>query len=572
MVTTIGGREMTSNNQDTAKVKRAKEKWEAKKVRQDLDKMPETEERFTNTSGLTINRLYTPADLSVNYLDDQGFPGEYPYTRGVQSTGYRARPWTRRPITGFQSPEETNKRFKYLLDHGQTGLHFVFDMPTLTGYDSDHPLAEGEVGLGGMAIDSLADFEALLDGIRLDEVSVSYSHFGNVIFAMLLAVAEKQRVPFHKLRGTTQNDVLMYYHSCHFFDLPLRASLKHFVDVVEFATLHMPQWYTVSISGYNCREGGCSATQEMAFAFGDAMAYIEACLERGLKIDDFVPRFSFMLDAHINFFEEICKFRAMRRMWAKIVRERYGSTQPRSWQLRFHTQTAGSSLTVQQPLNNIVRSTIEALASVLGGTQSLHVSCHDEGFSVPSQEAAHVSLNIQNIIAYETGVTSTIDPLGGSYYVESLTNQMEEETWRILSKIEEKGGMVEAALSGWVQQEKANFTRQYQDEFETKKRIVVGVNEFQSEESAPIEIFRVPPEFEQEKTARLNRLRAERDNDAVKSALKNLAAACEQGSNTIEPTIEAVKTYATFGEIYQTMREVYGEVSVEEMHTACVSV
>ena len=563
---------MEFNNQDIAEIKRAKMKWEAEKVRNDLKNVPETQEKFTNTSGIKINRLYTPADITATYLNDIGFPGEYPYTRGVQSTGYRARPWTRRPITGFQSPEETNKRFKYLIEHGQTGLHFVFDMPTITGYDSDHPLAEGEVGLGGMAIDSLADFEALLDGIRLDEVSVSYSHFGNVITAMLLAVADKQGVPFHKLRGTTQNDVLMYFHSTNVFDLPLRAGLKHFVDVVEFATHHMPQWYTVSISGYNCREGGCSAAQEMAFAFGDAIAYIEACLERGLKIDDFVQRFSFMLDAHINFFEEICKCRAMRRMWAKIVRERFGSKEPRSWQLRFHTQTAGSSLTVQQPLNNIVRSTIEALASVLGGTQSLHVSCYDEGYSVPSQEAAQLSLNIQNIIAFETGVTSTIDPLGGSYYVESLTDQLEEEAWKILSRIEEQGGMVEASLSGWVQQEKADFIRQYQDEFEKKKRIVVGVNEFRSEASAPIDIFRVPPEFEQEKITKLRNLRAERNNDAVKSALERLAAACEQGKNTIWPTIDAVKTYATFGEIYQTMREVYGEVSLEEMQASCVNV
>ena len=417
-----------------------------------------------------------------------------------------------------------------------------------------------------------ADFEALLDGIRLDEVSVSYSHFGNVILAMLLAVTEKQGVPFHKLRGTTQNDVLMYFHSCHVFDLPLRASMKHFVDVVEFATKNMPQWYTVSISGYNCREGGCSAVQEMAFAFGDAIAYIEACLERNLKIDDFVQRFSFMLDSHINFFEEICKFRAMRRMWAKLVRDRFGSTNPRSWQLRFHTQTAGSSLTVQQPLNNIVRSTIEALASVLGGTQSLHVSCYDEGFSIPSQQAAQVSLNIQNIINYETGVTSTIDPLGGSYYVESLTNQMEEESWKILSKIDTLGGMVEAALSGWVQQQKANFVSGYQDDFENKKRIVVGVNEFQSEEAAPIEIFRVPPQFEREKIDRLKRLREERNNTAVKASLANLARACERGINTILPTIEAVKTYATFGEIYQTMREVYGEVTTDEMHSSCVKV
>jgi methylmalonyl-CoA mutase N-terminal domain/subunit len=563
---------MSSKDQESAAIKQAKEKWENERVAKDIQKVPETHKEFTNASGIPIQRVYTPADSSIDYLNDLGFPGEYPYTRGVQSTGYRAQTWTRRPITGFQSPEETNKRFKYLIEHGQSGLHFVFDMPTLTGYDSDHPWAEGEVGLGGMAMDSLADFEALLDGIKLDEISVSYSHFGNVMLAMLLAVAEKQGVPFNKIRGTTQNDVLMYFHSCHVFDLPLKASMKHFVDVVEFATENMPLWYTVSISGYNCREGGCSAVQEMAFAFGDAIAYIDACLERGLKIDDFVQRFSFMLDAHIDFFEEICKFRAMRRMWAKIVRERYGSAQSRSCQLRFHTQTAGSSLTVQQPLNNIARSTIEAVAAVLGGTQSLHVSCHDEGFSIPSQEAAQVSLNIQNIIASETGVTKTVDPLGGSYYVESLTDEMENAAWKILDQIDAQGGMVKAALSGWVQQEKANFTRQYQESIEKKERIVVGVNKFQSDKSSPIEIFKVPPEFENEKIAKLKKLRSERDNEAVKAALENLATACKQGENTILPTIEAAKTYATLGEIYQTMREIYGEVTVKEMNTSCVKV
>jgi methylmalonyl-CoA mutase N-terminal domain/subunit len=563
---------MAKSVQNEAKILEAQRKWEAEEVRSALKRIPERQTEFRNTSGISINRLYTPLDISIDFQKELGFPGQYPYTRGVDATGYRARLWTRRPITGFQSPEETNKRFKFLLKQGQTGLHFVFDMPTLTGYDSDNPLSAGEVGLGGMAIDSLADFEALLDGIRLDEVSVSYSHWGPVILAMLLAVAEKQGVPFHKLRGTTQNDVLMYYHSCHFFDLPIRANMKHFADVVEFATRNMPEWYTVSISGYNCREGGCSAVQEMAFAFGDAIAYIEVCLERGLKIDEFVQRFSFMLNGNIDFFEEICKYRTMRRMWAKILRERFGSTNPRSWQLRFHTQTSGASLTAQQPLNNIARSTIEALAAVLGGTQSLHVSCYDECFSVPSQQAAQVSLNIQNIIAYETGVSSTIDPLGGSYYVESLTNQMEDQAWKVLEKVDEHGGMLQAALSGWVQQQKADYVRQVQYELEQKKKIIVGVNDFQSEEELPIEIFRVPPEFEKEEIAKLQKLRRERDNNAVKQALKNLVTTCERGENTILPTLEAVKTYATFGEIYQAMRQVYGEVTTEEMHTACVKV
>ena len=551
---------------------RARERWERGNVSKAIKRIPERRKEFTNTSGIGIQGVYTPADISINYLDDLGFPGEYPYTRGVDSTGYRARLWTHRPITGFQSAEETNKRFKFLLKHGQTGLHFVFDMPTLTGYDSDDPWAEGEVGLGGMAIDSLSDFEALLEGIRLDEVSVSYSHWGPVIMAMLLAIAEKQGVPFKKLRGTTQNDVLMYFHSCHFFDLPIHANMKHFADLVEFATQHMPEWYTVSISGYNCREGGCSAVQEMAFALGDAIAYIDVCLERGLKIDEFVKRFSFMLNAHMDFFEEICKYRAMRRMWAKLLHKRFGSTDPRSLQLRFHTQTSGASLTAQRPLNNIARSTIEALAAVLGGTQSLHVSCFDECYSVPSQQAAQVSLDIQNIIGHETGVANTVDPLGGSYYVESLTNQMEQQAWELLEKIDQQGGMLDAALSGWVQQQKADYVQQAQSKLDNKQRIIVGVNEFQSEESLPIEIFRIAPDFEQEKKSKLRKLRNDRDNGRAKKALENLVRACERKENTIPPTLEAVKAYATFGEIYSAMRQVYGSVTTAEIHSACVKV
>ena len=559
---------MKSKNNE---IQEAREKWESTTVAEQMEKIPERYPEFRNTSEIAIKRLYTPEDASLDYLCDLGFPGEYPYIRGVDATGYRARIWTRRPITGFQSAEETNKRFKFLLGQGQTGLHFVFDMPTLAGFDSDDPLCEGEVGLGGMAIDSLADFEVLLEGIRLDEVSVSYSHWGPVIMAMLLAVAEKQGVPFHKLRGTTQNDVLMYYHSCHFFDLPIQANMKHFVDLVEFCTEEMPQWYTVSISGYNCREGGCSAVQEMAFAFGDAIEYINACLARGLKIDDFVRRFSFMLNGHMDFFEEICKFRAMRRMWAKLLRERYGATDPRALQLRFHTQTSGATLTAQRPLNNITRGTIEAMAAVLGGTQSLHVSCYDECFSVPSQQAAQVSLDIQQIIAYETGIASTVDPLAGSYYVENLTNQMEKAAWDLLARIDEQGGMLKAALSGWVQQEKASYVTQLQKELAAKQRIIVGVNEFKSEEALPISIFRVSPDFEQKKVAALKNLRRKRDNAKVKEALKELTKACSEKRNTIPPTLEAVKRYATFGEIYDAMRQVYGATTREEMQKACVS-
>lgn len=545
-----------------------KETWE-KTLQKSLARTPERQEKFTTTSGIEVERLYGPWDLQgFDYEKDLGFPGQYPYTRGVYPAGYRSRPWTVRPITGFQDSRATNARLRKLLTMGQTGIHFVPDLPTYRGMDSDHPLAGGEVGLGGSPFDTLVDMENLLEGIPLDRVSTSFSTWGVVLFAMYLAVAQKQGVPFHKLNGTTQNDVLLYYHSCPFFDLPLRANFKLFADLVEYTARHVPNWHPVSISGYNCREGGCSAAQEIAFALGDAIAYIEACLERGLGIDEFAPRFSFMLCAHNNFFEEIAKMRALRRMWARLVREKFGAKDPRSLMLRFHTQTSGVALTAQQPLNNVVRGTLHALAAVLGGTQSLHVSCYDEALGLPTEEAVRLSVATQNIVAHESGVADTVDPLGGSYFVESLTNQLEEKAEGILKEIESQGGMVAATLNGWVPRQKAAYAWEEQREIEERKKVVVGVNAFEGEEERSVKVLKIDPQCEKEQVERLTRIKEERDQGQVREGLARLKEACGRGENTVTATLEAVKTYASLGEIYNAYHEVFGQISAQEI-AAC---
>ena len=458
--------------------RKLREEWEEREVRRATARMPERS-NIRSWSGLPIKRLYTPEDIAeTSYADHIGFPGRFPFVRGVQPTGYRGKMWTRRPITGFNTPRTTNERVKQLLRTGQTGLHFVFDYPTLAGYDADHPLAEGEIGVSGVPLNSLDDMRLLLDGIELDRVSISYSHWGPYILSFLLALADERGVPYERLTGTTQGDVLMYYHSCPWWDLPLRANMKLFVDVVEFTNRNMPRWNPVSISGYNIRDGGCSAVQEMAFTFGDAIAYLDASLERGLTVEEVAPRLSFMLCAHIDFFEEICKMRGMRRMWAHIIRDRYKCDLPKAQALRFHAQTSGVALTAQEPLNNIARGAIQALAAVLGGAQSLHISCFDETYGLPTEEAARVSLNTQNIIAYEALGGETVDPLGGSYYVEARTNELEKQAWTLLERIDELGGMVKAAEIGWVRQQKLEWSRRYQSEVDDKTRVVVGVNEF----------------------------------------------------------------------------------------------
>lgn len=540
--------------------------WEETTLKTARERIPESQEKFRTTSGLQVKPVYTPLDAAPdNYLENLGMPGEYPFTRGVHATGYRAKLWTRRPITGFQTPAATNERFRKLLQQGQTGLHFVFDYPTLSGVGSLDPRAEGEVGRDGLPVNTLRDVEELLDGVDLEQVSISFSYWGPIIFSMLIALAERRGVPRSRLQGTIQNDVLMYYHSCPWFEMPLRANMKMFVDVVEFAVAQMPLWNVVGISGYNIREGGGSAAQEIAFTLGDAKAYIDACLERGLDIDDFAPRMSFHLDLHNDFFEEICKMRALRRMWAKLLRDHYHAQKQRSMMFRFHSQTAGSTYTATQPLNNVIRGTIQALAGVLGGTQSLHVSAYDEALGLPSEDAHALSINTQNIIAYESGVHRTVDPLGGSYFVEALTNELEEKAWAILGEIDAQGGMVEAALNGWIQDQKMQQMAEYLRQVESGAQRVVGVNVNVPAEEKPIELLAFESNFEQDYITSVRAVVAERDEVATQAALRALEEACRRGDNVIEATVAAVKTYATLAECYQAYHAVWGEMSHDEM-------
>jgi methylmalonyl-CoA mutase N-terminal domain/subunit len=552
------------SNDERERIDGARKRWEKGPVAESLHRVAERRNLRT-WSGIPIARLYGPPDrTNERYLDAIGFPGEFPYTRGAQATGYRAKLWTRRPITGFRSPADTNRRVRELLRQGQTGLHFVFDYPTLGGYDSDDPIAEGEIGVSGIPIDSLEDVRALLDGIELDQISISYSHWGPYILSFLLALADERGIPYEKLAGTTQNDVLMYYHSCPWWDLPLAGNMKLFTDVCEFAVRHMPSWNPVSISGYNIRDGGCSAVQEIAFTFGDAIAYLDACLERRLTVAEVAPRFSFMLCAHIDFFEELCKMRAMRRMWARIIRDRYGCSDPRAQRFRFHAQTSGASLTAQQPHNNIVRGAVEAMAAVLGGAQSLHVSCYDETYGLPTDDAIRVSLATQNILAHEAGLVSTVDPLGGSYFVETLTDELETRAAALLAEIDELGGMVSAAKSGWVMAQKHSFAARYQAEIDRAERTIVGVNDYRVEEAQEIHFLRPDPQAQREKVERLRALRARRDAARAKRARDAMRDAARAGENVVPHAIAAARADVTLGEMFAAMREVYGEVPARE--------
>lgn len=545
-------------------IRRRRQEWEDGVLTETLVKRPERED-VTTFSGIPVHRLYGPEDRSDGeYLERIGFPGEFPFTRGVQATGYRGKMWTRRPITGFRSANDTNKRVKQLLGGGQSGLHFVFDYPTLAGYDSDHPLADGEVGVSGIPVDSLEDVRALLADIDLAELSVSYSHWGPYILSFLLAHADEQGVPYEQIAGTSQNDVLMYYHSCPWWDLPLEANIKLFVDLVEFTIERMPKWNAVSISGYNIRDGGCSAVQEIAFTFGDAIAYLDACAERGLPLAEVTRRFSFMLCAQIDLFEEVCKMRAMRRMWASIVRDRYGITDPSCQKLRFHAQTSGTSLTAQQPYNNIVRGTVQALASVLGGAQSLHVSCFDETYGLPTEEAIRVSLNTQNVLADEAGVANTVDPLGGSYYVEALTDELERQAWQLIAEIDEQGGMVAAARSGWVLQQKHEWAEKYQHDVDSGRRRVVGVNSYRADEAQEIPFLKPDPSGQHEQVERVRAVRASRDAAIAQKARDALRDAALAGQNVMPYAIDAARSMVTLGEMYAALREVYGEVPEDE--------
>ncbi len=538
------------------------QRWKETTLRKTLEKRPERLQKFMTTSSRPVKRVYTPLDIAdLDYERDLGMPGEFPFTRGVHSTMYRGRLWTMRMFAGFGTAEETNQRFKYLLEQGQTGLSVAFDMPTLYGYDTDAPEAIGEFGKCGVAVSSLADMEVLFDGIPMGEVSTSMTinSPAAIIWAMYIVAAEKQGYDRRILRGTIQNDILKEFIAQKEFIFPPDPSMRLVTDTIEFGTKEMPYWNTISISGYHIREAGATAAQELAFTLADGFTYVEAALERGLDIDAFAPRLSFFFNVHNDFFEEIAKFRAARRIWARAMKEKYGAKNPRSWMLRTHAQTSGASLTAQQPENNIVRVAIQALAAVLGGTQSLHTNSMDEALALPSEKAVTIALRTQQIIAHESGVPNTVDPLAGSYYVERLTDEMEEDANRYFREIEALGGVVRGIETGYFQRELAESAYRYQMEIDRRERIVVGVNEYVADEPIEIPILEMDPEGYDRQVARLNRVRAERDNAAVEKALRELEDAARGDENLMYPIIEAVKVYATLGEMMGVFRKVFGE-------------
>ncbi|GAC1638838.1 MAG: methylmalonyl-CoA mutase family protein [Candidatus Dormibacteraceae bacterium] len=508
-------------------------------------------------SGVPLQPLYTAADRPQR---PEEFPGQYPYTRGIHPSGYRGRLWTMRQFSGFATAEETNRRYKYLLANGQTGLSVAFDMPTLMGQDSDAPTSRGEIGHCGVAIDSLADMETLFDGIPLGDIttSMTINSPAAILLCMYIAVAEKQGIPASRLGGTLQNDILKEFIAQKEFIFPPEPSMRLVVDSIEYCAKEVPQWNTISISGYHIREAGSTAAQELAFTLADGMAYVDACIERGMLIDDFAPRLSFFFDAHIDFFEEIAKFRAARRIWARWMRERYGAQQERSWKLRFHTQTAGVSLTAQQPELNIARTAIEALAAVLGGTQSLHTNAMDETLGLPTAKAARIALRTQQLLAYESGAANTVDPLGGSYFVEALTDELEGQAEKYFKQIEALGGVIPAIEASFFQKEIADSAFRYQQELETKRRLVVGVNEFTVDEETPIDILRIDPKLESEQVARVREVRRKRDQARCSNALSRLQKAARGSDNLMPYILESVRAYATEGEIMNTLIEVFG--------------
>ena len=538
------------------------ERWEQETLSPALQKNPETKKRFESVSLEEINRLYSPADLlNTDFTRDISFPGEFPYTRGIHPTGYRGKLWTMRQFAGFSTPEETNARFKYLLEQGQTGLSVAYDLPTLMGYDADSPLAEGEVGKCGVAVSSLADMEVLFDGIPLEQVTVSQTINApaSVLLAMYLVVAEKQGADWKKISGTLQNDILKEYIAQKEWIYPIRPAMKLVTDTFEFCAQHVPRYNPVSVSGYHIREAGATAIQELAFTLRDGLEYVESGVNAGLEIDQFVPRISFFFNAHNDFFEEIAKYRAARRIWARAMRDRFHTTNERSLKLRFHTQTAGVSLTVQQPLNNIVRVAIQALAGVLGGTQSLHTDAYDEALALPTDRAALIALRTQQIIAEETGVANTVDPLGGSYFIEALTNKMEERALDYFEKIDALGGMVAAIEKGFPQREIQESAYRYQKAVERSEQTIVGVNKHVMKDgSAEIPILVIDESVRRHQVERLQKTRDTRDSAAVANALEKLRRAALDEENTIPATIEAVRAYATLGEICAALRDVYG--------------
>ncbi|MEO0020632.1 MAG: methylmalonyl-CoA mutase family protein [candidate division WOR-3 bacterium] len=537
------------------RIQKERERWEGCVSKGDP-------ERFVTVSGLPVDIIYTPADLpGFDYLRDLGFPGEYPFTRGIRHNMYRGRLWTMRQFSGFGTARDTNARYKFLLAHGETGLSVAFDFPTLYGRDSDDPMARGEVGKCGVAISSLEDMETLFDGIPLSEVSTSMTINGPaaVLWAFYIVTAEKQGVSSEKLRGTIQNDILKEYIAQKSWLFPPEPSMRIITDIMAFGARHVPKWNTISISGYHIREAGSTAAQELAFTLKDGMTYVEAGIRAGLDVDEFAPRLSFFFNSHLDFFEEIAKFRAARRIWAREMRETFKAKKPESWLLRFHTQTAGCTLTAQQPENNIVRTAFQALAAVLGGTQSLHTNSMDETWALPTEKAVLIALRTQQLIAEETGVINVIDPLGGSYYVEALTNRLEEQAYEYFAKIDALGGMIKAIEQGYPQREIAEAAYRYQKAVDEGRRTVVGVNKYVLEgERLEIPILKIDPQVEVEQCERLRRLRQRRDDAKVRRTLDDLKAACAGRDNVMYPILEAVRAYATLGEICGAMKEVFG--------------
>jgi methylmalonyl-CoA mutase N-terminal domain/subunit len=549
--------------QEYEKLEKKKEEWEKTTLKKVTDRFPERKDTFATGSGMEVDRVYLPKqETADDYLENLGFPGEYPFTRGVQPTMYRGRLWTMRQYAGFGSAEESNKRYKYLLEQGQTGLSIAFDLPSQIGYDSDHPMARGEVGKVGVAVDTLKDVEILFDGITLDTVSTSLTANATapVLLGMYLALAEKQGVPADKLKGTIQNDILKEYVARGTYIFPPKPSMRLINNTFEYCSKNVPNWNTISISGYHIREAGSTAVQEVAFTIANGIEYVKNALGIGLDVDDFAKRLSFFFNAHNDLLEEVAKFRAARRIWAQIMKKKFRAKNPKSMMMRFHTQTGGSTLTAQQPDNNIIRVTIQTLAAVLGGTQSLHTNSKDEALALPSEDSVRTALRTQQIAAHESGVTETVDPLAGSYYVEELTDKICSEVYTYLEKIDRMGGMVRAIEKGYVQKEIQDSAYRYQREVEEGKRIVVGVNKYQTEGEPPKDLLKLDPKVQELQLAKLEEVKRSRDREAVDSSLTKLRNAAEDDrENLIPPILEAVKVYATMGEICDQLRAVFGE-------------
>ncbi|SDM40020.1 acyl-CoA mutase large subunit family protein [Romboutsia lituseburensis] len=542
-------------------IKNSLGKWEETKVKKTLNRFPERKEQFTLDTDEEVKRLYTPLDVNVDYEQELGYPGQYPFTRGVQPTMYRGKLWTMRMYAGFATAEESNERYKYLIEQGSKGLSVAFDLPTQLGYDSDENICKGEVGKVGVAIDSLGDMEVLFKDIPLDKVSTSMTINApsSVLLAMYIAVAKKQGVSVDKLRGTIQNDILKEYVARGTYIFPVQPSMRLTTDIFEYCSKELPNWNTISISGYHIREAGANAIQEVAFTLANGIAYVNAAINAGLDVDDFAPRLSFFFASHNNLLEEVSKFRAARRLWAKIMKERFNATNPKSCMLKFHTQTAGSTLTAQQPDNNIMRVTMQALAAVLGGTQSLHTNSRDEALSLPTEDSVTIALRTQQIIGEESGICETIDPLAGSYYVESLTDQIEKEAMKIIENIDSMGGSPKAIENGYIQEVIMKSAYKYQQKIENKEKIIVGVNKYTSQEQEIKGLLKVDEVAEKTQISKLSKFKQSRDNEKTTAALEKLRNACNTNDNMMPYIIEAVESYATLGEICKVMREEFGE-------------